>query len=249
MPHSFWGLPDITPDIIQVNSALNFVLSNINRINGLYGGPILYSNGAGESPIEIKPGVIIGLPTLESKITAVSFTTDLANMLQFAGDLRSDMDEKAATPGVATGRIADLPRGNVSGIALELLFMPLLEKTEKKRCTYGKLIIDVSLALLALAEYSADIKVMLAWQSPIPHDDLASAQGALVKKQLGISDTTLQRELGYDPTQELEQSQTEDAKKLVSFGQGAALPPPANMPMTDMSPMSRQQQVMNGEMQ
>lgn len=228
MPNEFLGTPDITPDLIGVNNALNLVNSDINRVLKLFGSPIIYATGASEQVIDIRPGKIIGLPTPDSKIVAVTISSDIANGLAFAKDMRSDIDEQASWPSVATGRITDIPRGNVSGIAIELMFAPALKKTDKKRCLYGELIIDVSQALLILGKYSNqadDISVILAWQNPLPHDDLASIQAAIAKKQIGISNTTLQRENGYDPEEELELAQTEDAQTLTSFNKGQGMPP------------------------
>jgi hypothetical protein len=224
-PNDLWGIPDITPDLIGVNNSLNLVQSNVNRIQKLFGSPVLYANGMGEGVIDIKPGKIIRLPAVDSKITAVALASDTSNALAFAANLRSDIDEQSSVPGVATGRIADLPHGTMSGIAIELLFMPLIKKTDKKRCLYGSIIIDICQALLILNGMSPDIEVTLAWQNALPSDDLPSVQSAIAKKELSISNTTLMRELGYDPEEELELSQTEDAKLLQGFNRGAGMPP------------------------
>lgn len=246
-PNDPWGIPDITPDLIGVNEALNLVQSNTNRILKLYGSPILYATGTGESVIDIKPGKIIGLPLSESKIVAVTLASDVANALAFAGNLRSDIDEQSAVPGVATGRIADMPRGQISGVALELLFMPLVLKTEKKRCLFGELILDVCTALFILKGMNADIQVSLPWQDPLPHDSLQDAQAALAKKQLSISDTTLQRELGYDPEEEQALSQEEDAQKLTMFSRGQGMPPASpDQQQPGQPPQPGQQQEQQG---
>ena len=215
-PNEFWATPDVTTDLIGLNAALNLVLSCINRNGKLFGHPLLYGTAAIESIIDRAPGKITWLAP-DGKIVAVPFPTDLANMLKFAQDLRSSMDERSSVPGVATGRIATMPRGNLSGIAIELLFMSLLKVIDKKRCLYGGLIIDVSLALLVLNNMAPDIDITLAWQNPLPHDDLPDAQKAVVLKGIGISDTTLQREMGYDPEEELKLSQTENAQKAADF--------------------------------
>ncbi len=215
-PNQFWATPDITPDLIGLNMALNLVLSCINRNSKLLGHPFLYGTGMGESVIDRRPGVITMLGP-DGKIVAVPIPTDLANMLAFASDLRSSMDERSSVPGVATGRIATMPRGNLSGIAIELLFMSLLKLIDKKRCLYGELIIEVSQALCVLAGLCGDmddIDVALAWQNPLPHDDLPDAQKAVTLLGIGISKTTLQRENGYDPEEELALSQAEDARAL-----------------------------------
>lgn len=221
-PHDFWGYPDIVKSLVGVNDALNLLQSNTNRVNKFYGQPILYANGTGEQIIDIRPGKIMSLPLVESKISSVPIVSDIANALKFAGDMRSDIDEQSSVPGVATGRVDVIPHGNMSGIAIELAFMPLLKKTEKKRCLYGDLIINVSKALFVLNGLSEDLDVTLAWQNPLPHDDLQSAQSALAKQQIGISNTTLQRELGYDPDEEMELSRSEDAEKMARWMRGQA---------------------------
>ena len=236
MPNSFWGFPDITPDLINLNDALNLVLTDINSTNRWYGRPIVYATGTGEQLIDIKPGRIIGLPTAESKIVSVAFASDMGSSLAFSNDLRSDIDELTGVPGVATGRISALPRGSMSGIAIELLFMPLLKKMQKKRCLYGDLILQVTNAFLVLSKISAAYDISIAWQNPLPVDDLATVQAAIAKKPIGISNSTLQRELGYDPQEELALSQTEDAQAAAALAAQQA----AMMPTTPAPPAAPQ---------
>lgn len=224
-PNDYWGYPDITPDLIGLNNSLNLVQSNINRTEKIYGNPIIYATGTGEDVIDIKPGKIVGLPLSESKIVAVNIVTDVGNALQFANNVRSDIDEQSAVPGVATGRIADIPRGTISGIALSLLFMPLLKKTDKKRCLYGELILDVSRALLILNRMNSETTMTLQWQNPLPSDDLGSWQTAALEKAAGVSDATILEERGYDPDEEMQRNQAEDAVKLTNFSRGQGFPP------------------------
>jgi len=226
-PNDFWGTPDITSDLIGVNKALNLVESDIAQGLWFYGNPILYAGGVGQSVIDIKTGKIIVLPLPESKITAVTLHTEIDKALLFAEDLRSNIDEASGVPGVAIGRLKAMPRGNVSGIAVELMHQPLLNKTETKRCTYGEMIINVSKALFVLNGLDGDIDVTLAFQSPLPHDDLTSVQAAISKKEVDISTTTLQRELGYDPEEEAKLKAAEDAEKMKQAQQMAAVLPPA----------------------
>src|SRR5258708_3481964 len=225
-PNDFWGYADITPDLIGVNNSLNLVQSCINRIEKIYGGPILYAPGTGNASIAIQPGQIIQLPLVENKIEAVHIHTDVANALLFAENLRSDIDEQSSVPGVATGRIAAMPRGQLSGIAIELLFMPLLKKTEKKQCSYGELIIDVRKGLVVLSKMSGDIDITLPWSSPIPHDDLPAIQAAISKMEIGVSKAELQRELGYDPEEQAKLNDAEDERNLAKLqAQQEVIPP------------------------
>jgi Phage portal protein, SPP1 Gp6-like len=223
-PNSFWGKADITPDIIGLNNALNLVQSSVNRIEKLFGSPILYATGFGQSIIDLMPGKVIGVPP-DGKIVAVNLPSDTTNAMTFAMNLRSDIDEQSSVPGVATGRIVDLPRGTMSGIALELLFQPLLKKTEKKRMAYGKLLIDVCKALFVLAGMSGDLDVELAWQSPLPEDDLPAIQAAIASLELGVSKTTGLRNLGMDPDEEFALTQMEAQRTVTNYTQGVGLPP------------------------
>lgn len=228
-PNDFWGIPDVTPDGIGLNNSLNLTLSCTNRILKLYGSPIIYAVGTGESVIDIKPGKIIGLPLPESKIAAVAIASDVANAKQFADDLRSDIDELTSVPGMAMARVSAMPKGTISGIAMELCFLPMTKKTDKKRALYGALLIDVSQALLALHGMAEELDIALAWQDPLPNNGLEGAQTAVMLQQLNISNTTLQRNLGFDPDEEFELKQTEEEKKLDAFNKAQSVFPPEQL--------------------
>lgn len=223
-PNDFWGRADIRPDLIRLNNALNLTLSSANRLNKIFGGPLLYSNGVGEGTTDAAPGRIMHLPLIDSKITAVQIHSDIPGSLALASELISHIDELSGTPGVAMGRLKDMPRGNMSGIAIELTFMSLIMKTIKKQMLYGAMIIAVSKAILVLNHMSADIEITIAWQSPIPHDALPDIQAAIAKLELDISKTTLQRELNYDPEEEANLKKSEDEIAMQRFAQGAGMP-------------------------
>jgi Phage portal protein, SPP1 Gp6-like len=215
-PNDAWGKPDITQDIIGMNKALNVLQSCTQQVQILYGYPFLFASGMGEGTIKYQPGTIMLLPE-GVKLEAVAIHSDVANSIAFADEIRSDLDEQTGVPGVAVGRVKAMPRGQMSGIAIELFFMSLVKKSDKKRCLYGKLIIDVSSALLVLNKMMAkmgDVKIMLAWQDALPHDDLDAVAAAVQKMQVGVSKSTLQRELGYDPENELQLSQAEDELRV-----------------------------------
>ena len=153
-PNSFWGYPDVMPSVIELNDSLNLVQSSINIERKIR--RILVGRGMGEGTIRAEPGKIMQTPLPEQMIEAVQVASTTADDLAFAANLRSDIDEEVGIPGVATGRIDLLPRG-ITGIAIELLYGPALKKTDKKRCTYGEMIIDVSKALLVLNNMNAKV--------------------------------------------------------------------------------------------
>jgi hypothetical protein len=225
-PNDPWGEPDITPDLIGENKSINLIQSCIALIEILYGHPFLVGEGIGESSVDRQPGrVMIIAPG--GKVYSVQITSDVANALIFLKKLQGNLDEESGVAGIAVGRIEDMPRGNISGIALELYFMSALMKTEGKRCRYGELIIDVSKALLVLNHMSGDIDMELAWQNPLPHDDLPSLQAAVTKLEIGVSKQSVLEEAGYDPDEEQKRNDEEDQHALEKQqAQQAALIPP-----------------------
>lgn len=245
-PNSFWGKPDVTKDIIGLNNALNLNESDINRLGKINGSPIITAVGVGESNIDHKPGKITVLPMLESKIMAVQIAGDIANMRSFSEDLRSSIDQIAGFPGVATGRLTAQPRGDMSGVAVELMYLPALKKTDGKRMRYGEMIIDISKALLVLGGFSGDIDITLTWLNPLPSDNMPAVQSAVAKLALGYSKTTLIRETGGDPDEEAELNAAEDERTATNFSQGRGMPPaPTTQPGQPEQTQEQQQTPMD----
>ncbi len=251
-PNEAWGRADLTPDIIEMNKVLNFVQSNTSRIIKYHAHPKTWGKGFKASQMNIAVNEVIVLDSLEGTLENLEMKSDLSSSLNFAATLRSDMDEQSRVPAVALGRLAELPRGNISGVALQLLFQPLLEKTVQKQRLYGKLIREICRAALVLSnkisvQQYEDYEVNLHWQDLLPADDLAGAQVALIYKQLGISDQTIMQRLGFNPDEEMDKSAEEDQKKLDMFSKGQGMPPmppgqqqPGQAPQPSM-PMMQQQ--------
>jgi hypothetical protein len=235
-PNESWGVPDLPHDLINQNKVLNFIQSNTSRIIKFHGHPKTYATGLSASQINIGIDDLLCLPSPDSKLQNLEMHGNLKDQLDFAAVIRSDMDEQSRVPAVALGRLEDLPKGNISGVALQLLFQPLVEKTVQKQRLYGRLIREIARAALVLAgkigiEDYDDYQIDLHWQNLLPIDDLAAAQTALILQQLHISDSTIQSQLGYDPDDEADKSAEEDAKKMVNFSRGQGmLPPPPNQP-------------------
>lgn len=206
-PNELWGIPDATKDLIEQNIVLNFVQSNISRILKYHAHPKTYATGVQASQISVAIDDVLCLPTPESKLANLEMKSDLASSMNFAANIRLDMDEQSRVPAVALGRSAELPKGNLSGVALQLLFQPLIEKTIQKQRLYGSLIRDITKAamvlcgMISLEEYESFV-IELHWQNLLPVDDLAAAQTGLVLKELGVSLHTILQSLGYNPADE-----------------------------------------------
>lgn len=223
-PSEQWGVPDLTPDLIGLNKVLNFVQSNTSRIIKYHGHPIMYATGLSSTQIQIGVDDLICLPSPESKIEKLEAMTDFPGLLNFAANIRADMDEQSRVPAVALGRTESLPKGNISGVALQLLFQPLIEKTIQRQRLYGRCIREITRAALVVAgliditEYE-DYKVDIHYSNLLPIDDLAAAQTATLLKSLGVSTKTVLSELGYDADDEADKTAQETAQQVMQMPQ------------------------------
>jgi hypothetical protein len=247
-PCEAWGRPDLTPDLVQMNKSINFMVSNIMRIVKYHGHPKTVAHGLRSSQMDTSVDGVICLEAPDSDMKTLLPMDNFAGLLSVLADLRSDMDEQSRIPAVAQGRIDKLTGlGAISGIALELMHGPLLDKTTDKQRHSGALIRDVTRAALVLSgkipvEQYEDYPIELHWQPILPVDKMAMAQEATILQGIGISDDTLQRQLGYDPETEAEKKADEDEQAMTAFSQGRGLPPPnptMQQQMPDQSTMKQ----------
>lgn len=227
-PNEYWGVSDLTSDLIHLNGVLNYVQSNVNKIGRLHGTPFTFATGIDAKDVTTAPGRVICFPSPEAKVGAVQWSGDIANLMAYAGDIRSDMDEQSRVPAVALGRLKELPKGNLSGVALQLLFQPLIEKTTLKRRLYGALLRALCEHMLEMLGFPG-LKVHVTWPNLLPVDDLAAAQTAQLLQQIGVSADTLMQQLGYDPEAEAQKVADAAKKQLDAYAKGQGLPPTVSM--------------------
>lgn len=209
-PSQFWGQPDITPDLIQINRDLNYVLSQMSRIIRYHGFPRTVGKGFDSSTLKTAADGMVILPTTEASIAVLDSVSDLNGSIQLVRQLQGAMDELSRVPGIALGRMEDMPKGTISGIALKVLYSPLLEKTETKQGLYGELILEINRRLLLLDGQTELDDGMVTFPSPLPVNDLEDAQTASIWDGLGVSKRSVFTKCGLDPDLEADQIEEED---------------------------------------
>jgi hypothetical protein len=237
-PNESWGTPDLTSDIIDQNKTLIFLLSNLARIIKYHGHPKTYAIGIGKGQLDTSVDGVIVLPAPDSKLGTLLPMENFTGILSVLATIMSNIDQQSRVPAVALGRQENLPNrmGPLSGVAIALMFQPLIEKTELKQRLYGKMIREVSRAALVIGgllnvEDMEDCKIGLHWEPLIPADDLMAAQEALILQQIGVSEETIFSGLGLDAADEANKKVSEDQKKAVAFSRGQGMPPaPPTMP-------------------
>lgn len=234
LPNVYWGTADLEPDILALNRALRFVLSNVQKIIRYHAHPKTWTNGAASS-IEINADGIIGLGTENAQLHNLEMTSDLASSIAFYERLREAYYELASVPEVALGKMDNV--GRLSGTAMQILYGPLVMRTQTKQLTYGELLAEINRRLLVLAgrlEPTEDTQIITRWPELIPNDPLEEGQTLLTHEQLGASQRTLLTKLGYNPDDEQAQKQAE--QQSVADTMGKLLDGGAGMPMTPRPP-------------
>lgn len=198
-PNEYYGASDIDADLLGVNRAINAVMTNIALILRHHAHPKTYATGWTPGP-KVRVGVddLITLP-MGAAIQTVEMKSDLGSSLQMYERLKSILHEIARIPEVATGKLDGL--GGLSGIALKVLYTPMVEKTIVKQRTYGDMLADLNARLLEMGGY-APVDVIAHWPEIVPQDPYQEAQTAVLKSNVGFSRDTLIEEMGGDPAAE-----------------------------------------------
>lgn len=140
---------------------------------------------------------------------ALEMHSDLASSLNYAHALQTAMDVISRTPSLALGDLQDVPRGQVTGPALELLLAPLITKTTSKRELYGDLLEELNRRLLQMAGFGDSVEVFIHWPEIIPVDPVATATVAQLYLSMGVSKATVFARLGFDYDEEMEKAAKE----------------------------------------
>lgn len=161
-----WGISDL--EDADLNDAINFVASNINRITRFHAHPKTIGVGFRSGSIETTSvDQFWTIPQENARVFNLEMQSDLSSSRAHKQDLEEGYHQ-----------VTDIPRmtpesvnlGALSGFALKILYGPLMNKTEDKRGTYGNMLQQINRAFLVLGGYEDEI-VTNVWQSPLPSDE------------------------------------------------------------------------------
>jgi hypothetical protein len=142
---------------------------------------------------------------------------DAADVIEFGGDtenpsedhhineIREAMDKASSVTPIAAGAIRGRIGNLTSAAALRVTMMSLLAKTERKRTTYGQAICrmcELAMAWLDQAglfpNSAEERKFQINWPGILPDSQMEQLREAQAKLNLGIAQSVVLRELGYD---------------------------------------------------
>ena len=237
--NTFWGQSDLERDIIALNESINRSLSNINRIIRNHAHPKTWSKGLTESQIQqivIDPDGMIHLPGEFGSLQNLEMASDLGSSLAYYKELKTALYEISRVPKIAFGNEENV--NYLAAVAMQVLYGPLIEKTDVKHRTYGALVRETNRRILAIAGRGDDNLCELVWPSVLPKDSVMEAQVALMQQQAGVSRDTTLRNMGFNPEHERQARKQDDAEaatkaKLMAAADAAGRPQPTGPQMPE----------------
>ena len=134
------------------------------------------------------------------KIDNLEMNSDLASSLNFYRTLREAMYEVSLTPEIASGKAKEV--SYLSAMAMQILYGPMIEKTNAKQMTYGPFLKELNRRILVIMGIESPEPVNIVWPITFPRDVQVEVATAMNKLQVGFSSDTLVSELGGDPEYE-----------------------------------------------
>ncbi len=214
MPFCFYGTSDLEDDVLDLNDNINFTVSNNNRILRAHGHPFQWASGMGGNEIQhIKRdiGSILAIPNPEGELHNLEMVSELTSAFNQLKALREAYHEITSIPEIVSGKVENV--GQLSGLALKILYGPLVQLTNVKRELYGRMVSQLNVALLEIGGFKAK-KVLNQWPTIIPTNRKEEADTAISLQEAGISKDTTIQELGYDAFDENEKRNEESDAAL-----------------------------------
>lgn len=152
VPGSPWGLADIQ-DITELNRLYNETATLLTDIINYYAAPVTVVTGAKQNNLERGPKKVWTVPNENAKIQNLASQADIPGVISFLQTIKVGMHEITGVPESALGQAQ--PVSNTSGVALSIMYQPLMNRFHQKSIQYGgglKRVNELVLRYLALYE-------------------------------------------------------------------------------------------------
>jgi len=130
-----WGLSDIA-DILSLNREYNEKMMEISDIINYSAAPVTIITGARASNLEKGPKKVWSLPSEKaSAFNLAGGTESVPVALEYVESIKRSMHELTGVPESALGQMQ--PISNTSGVALSIMYTPLMQRYHQKKMTYS----------------------------------------------------------------------------------------------------------------
>lgn len=208
-PLRYEGVGDVEP-LIPLQDELNTRLSDRASRVTLQSFKMYLAKGIdGFDRMPVSPGTVWSTDNPEASID--SFGGDAASPSEdrHIGEIRQAMDKVSGVPPVASGVIEARVGNLTSANALRVTMVNLISRTNRKRVTYGRGMVEISEMVLAAAGDSGlietelgDRELKVEWPDPLPIGDDELAASARIRRELGVPDDRIAEHFGIVPIAE-----------------------------------------------
>jgi hypothetical protein len=154
----------------------------------------------------IAPGRMWATDNPDASIEAFGGDVESPGEMAHIEELRQALDKASGVTPLAAGLLRDNLGNLTSATALKVVLMGTLARLDRKRLTYGAGLVEANrLVLEALDRFGIlrtdpeDRGTRLHWPSPLPENLGEKLAEAKAKRDLGVPQQTVLRELGYEP--------------------------------------------------
>jgi hypothetical protein len=193
-----FGLSDLE-HLVNINVNFNKVTDKIDAIIDYHAEPTTVIFGARVSNLEKGSNRVWSNLPVDAKVENLQLSTDLAATYAYREGLKEEMHQLSETPAVAFDS-KNISVTNTSGLAMQMMFQPLIEKTNRKRRTYGKGLVEANdliikaleicgvdlLSLVEDPEMLEEGNTTIRWTSVLPKDHQSEIDQAEKKISLGV---------------------------------------------------------------
>ena len=203
-PYYYEGISDVE-QLISLQDELNTRLSDrASRITFQSFKMYLAKGIEGFEDKPVSPGRMWCTDNVEASIDQFGGDSPSPSENMHISEIREAMDKTSGVTPVVAGILKNKLGNLTSGVALKMTFMGMLSKTMRKQFTYGqglRRIVQMVLRTLDVCGVYAtepdDREVEVVFPNPLPEDAVEKLREAQIKRELGVSQEQVLRELGY----------------------------------------------------
>jgi len=204
-PYYYEGLSDVEP-LISLQDELNTRLSDrANRITFQSFRMYLAKGIEGFEDRPVAPGRMWCTDNTEADIEEFGGDARTPSEDLHIAEIREAMDKTSGVTPVVAGILKNKLGNLTSAVALRMTLLGTLAKTDRKRFTYGEGLKRICKMILRTLDVygiyhtkAADRNIEVLFPSPLPENTMEKLKESQIKRELGVSQEQVLRELGYE---------------------------------------------------
>jgi hypothetical protein len=204
-PLYYEGISDVEP-LIPLQDELNTRLSDrASRITFQAFKMYLAKGIEGVENRAVSPGRMWCTDNPDASIEQFGGDSTMPSEDAHIAEIREALDKSSGVTPVVAGVLKDKIGNLTSGVALKMMLMGMLAKTERKHFAYGQGLKEIAAMIMHLLDVtkvypnSKEERVFdVIFPSPLPENTLEKLNEAKLKQELGVPKEQVLRELGYE---------------------------------------------------